>query len=178
VVLIFTAFAGRAFEVRVTKSLDPGETVSLASPFGHDYTLTYQGISSSREPNFDRWVALMSVQRNGKPVGALSTEFRYYRVNQQRVTEVGIRSTPVEDLYVILAEVEDFEGIVANDPGAQRIVTEVQVNPLVGWIWYGGVILTIGSLIALWPAAEVRRRKEGGASAETSEESLVGAAPA
>jgi cytochrome c-type biogenesis protein CcmF len=77
------------------------------------------------------------------------------------VTEVGIRSVFLEDLYVILAEVEDLEGIINNDPGAQRIVAEVQVNPLVGWIWYGGVILTIGALIALWPAAEVRRRADG-----------------
>jgi cytochrome c-type biogenesis protein CcmF len=75
-----------------------------------------------------------------------------------RSTEVGIRSTPLEDLYIILADAEDLEGIIANDPGAQRIVAEIQVNPLVGWIWYGGIILTIGSLIALWPAAEVRKR--------------------
>jgi cytochrome c-type biogenesis protein CcmF len=159
-VLIFTAFAGRAFEVEIRKVMNPGDTVSLASPFGHTYTLTYEGISSSLEENFDRWVALMSVQKNDKPVGAISTERRFYRVNRQMVTEVGIRSTFVEDLYVILADVEDFEGMVGNNPDAQRIVAQVMVNPLVGWIWYGGVILTIGSLVALWPTAEVRRRSE------------------
>jgi len=157
-VLIFTAFAGRAFEVEVRKVLNPGETVSVASPFGHTYTLVYEGISSSVEENFDRWVALLSVQRDGQSVGAMSTERRFYRVNRQMVTEVGIRSTPVEDLYVILADVEDFEGMVGNDPNAQRIVVQVMVNPLVGWIWYGGVIITVGSLIALWPGAEARRR--------------------
>ncbi|MBT8398035.1 MAG: heme lyase CcmF/NrfE family subunit, partial [Gemmatimonadetes bacterium] len=125
VVLIFTAFAGRAFEVEVRETMNPGETVSVASPFGHTYTLTYEGMSSSRDQNFDRWAALMSVQKNGETVGALSTERRFYRVNQQMVTEVGIRSTPMEDLYVILADVEDFEGMVANDPDAQRIVAQV-----------------------------------------------------
>ena len=95
----------------------------------------------------------------------MSTERRFYRVNQQMITEVGIRSTPVEDLYVILADVEDINGIVANDPDAQRIVVQVMVNPLVGWIWYGGVILTIGSLIALWPVAEVRKRAGAGMEA-------------
>jgi len=159
-VLIFTAFAGSAFDVEVRKVLNPGETVSIASPFGHDYTLTYEGISSSVEGNFDRWVALMSVDKNGDRVGAMTTERRFYRTNRQMVTEVGIRSTPVEDLYVILADVEDFEGMVGNNPDAQRIVVQVMVNPLVGWIWYGGVIITIGSLIALWPTANVRRRSE------------------
>lgn len=157
-VLVFTAFAGSAFDVEVRKALNPGETVTVASPFGHTYTLVYQGVSSSVEENFDRWVALMSVERDGKAVGALTSEKRFYRVNRQVVTEVGIRSTPIEDLYVILADVEDFQGMVENDPDAQRIVVQVMVNPLVGWIWYGGVILTIGSLIALWPMAEVRRR--------------------
>jgi cytochrome c-type biogenesis protein CcmF len=158
VVLIFTAFAGSAFDVEVRKVLNPGETVTVASPLGHTYTLVYEGISSSVEENFDRWVALLSVQRDEEAVGAMTTERRFYRVNRQMVTEVGIRSTPLEDLYVILADVEDFEGMVGNDPNAQRIVVQVMVNPLVGWIWYGGVVLTIGSLIALWPAAEARRR--------------------
>jgi cytochrome c-type biogenesis protein CcmF len=90
----------------------------------------------------------------------MTTERRFYRVNRQMVTEVGIRSTPAEDLYVILADVEDFQGMVGNDPNAQRIVVQVMVNPLVGWIWYGGVVITIGSLIALWPAAEARRRSQ------------------
>lgn len=177
VVLVFAAFAGRAFEVEVRKALNPGETVSVASPFGHTYTLTYEGMSSSLEANFDRWVALLSVQRNGASVGSMVTERRFYRVNRQMVTEVGIRSTPVEDLYVILADVEDFEGIVANDPAAQRIVVQVMVNPLVGWIWYGGVIITIGSLIALWPTAEVARRR-GVVAGKADAGSLAGAAPA
>jgi cytochrome c-type biogenesis protein CcmF len=173
VVLVFTAFAGRAFEVEVRKGMNPGETVTVASPFGHMYTLTYEGISSSREANFDRWVALMTVQEDGEPRGALSTERRFYRVNQQMVTEVGIRSTPLEDLYVILADVEDIEGLVANEPGAQRIVAQVMVNPLVGWIWYGGVIITIGSLIALWPGADLRRRAGSGRQAEPRDESVL-----
>jgi len=71
---------------------------------------------------------------------------------------VGVRSTLFEDLYLILADVPDLQGVVDNDPGSQRIITEIQVNPLVGWIWYGGMILAIGSLISLWPAAEVRKR--------------------
>jgi cytochrome c-type biogenesis protein CcmF len=175
-VLIFTAFAGSAFDVEVRKALHPGDTVDIASPLGHTYSLIYEGISSSREANFDRWVALMTVQRNGAPVGSMSTERRFYRVNRLMVTEVGIRSTPVEDLYVILADVEDFEGVVANDPEAQRIVVQVMVNPLVPWIWYGGIVITIGSLIALWPAAEaVRRRRTLVAEGEPAG-SLAGAA--
>jgi len=27
------------------------------------------------------------------------------------------------------------------------------VNPLVNWVWFGGVLLTLGTFIAAWPAA-------------------------
>jgi cytochrome c biogenesis factor len=36
----------------------------------------------------------------------------------------------------------------------------VLVKPLVGWIWYGALVLTVGSLIALWPSVEKRRVAE------------------
>jgi cytochrome c-type biogenesis protein CcmF len=185
VVLIFTAFAGRSFEVRVTETMNPGESVSVASPFGHTYTLTYEGLSSSlqggaavQRPNFDQWVALMSVERDGEAVGVLSTEKRFYPSKRMMTTEVGIRSTPMEDLYVILAEVKDMEGMLANDSEAQEIVAEIQINPLVGWIWYGSVVLSIGSLVALWPGGELRRREKVMKRAESPKETVAGAAQA
>ncbi len=72
---------------------------------------------------------------------------KYFNQNyDQPVTEVAIRSTPVEDLYVIL-EGWDQSGSVAF---------KVLVNPLVSWIWIGGGVLVLGGLIAFWPD---RRRK-------------------
>jgi len=54
----------------------------------------------------------------------------------------------------------------------------VQINPLVGWIWYGGIIITIGSLISLWPAGEVRRRAEASSATEIPEAVAAGAGTA
>ena len=43
-----------------------------------------------------------------------------------------------------------------NPPPAQfRMV----VSPMIAWIWIGGAIVLIGSLTALWPTAEARRRR-------------------
>ncbi len=153
VVMIFTAFAGAAFDREVTQTLDPGESVTIQSALGHEYTLTYQGLSSPRGQNMLRQaVALMTVERNGVPVGALTAEKRLYITWDAPVTEVGIRSAFLEDLYVILEEVEDLGGAFENVASSQRATFEVQVNILVGWIWYGGLIITVGSLIAMWPS--------------------------
>ena len=154
VVLIFTAFAGQSFDREVRETLDVGETVTISSPLGHTYALTYEGISSSFPPNMRQWVALLKVKKDGEPVGTITTEKRQYITTQQLVTEVGIRSTPLEDLYVILESVEDLQGMVRNEAGSQRATLKVLVNPLVGWIWYGTILLTVGTLIALWPGQE------------------------
>jgi cytochrome c-type biogenesis protein CcmF len=159
VVLIFTAFAGAAWNVEMRQTLEPGESAEVVSPFGHTWTVTYEGISSNVR-DFDRnlaWqaVALLSVQRNGEPQGTLTTEKRgYMRPEDQVVTEVGILSKPYEDLYLILADTDLNRVVGSNDPGAQRATFTILVKPLVGLIWAGGLILTVGSLIALWPSAE------------------------
>ncbi len=169
-VMIFMAFAGAAYNVDVRKHMLPGDTVEVASPFGHSYTLTYEGLSVSvgRGQRNLQWqaIALISVAKDGQPLGSLTTEKRQYVTSEQPMTEVGIRSTPVEDLYLILSALDDFDGAVNNDPAAQGIDLQVLVKPLVGWIWYGCIILALGALIGLWPSAERRRAAEEAPSTE------------
>jgi cytochrome c-type biogenesis protein CcmF len=33
------------------------------------------------------------------------------------------------------------------------------VSPMIAWIWIGGAIVLLGSLTALWPTPEARRRR-------------------
>jgi len=28
---------------------------------------------------------------------------------------------------------------------------EVNINPLIGWLWIGGTIMVLGALLAIWP---------------------------
>jgi cytochrome c-type biogenesis protein CcmF len=36
----------------------------------------------------------------------------------------------------------------------------ISFNPLVVWVWIGGMVMAIGGLIVMWPQAE--RRRAGG----------------
>jgi cytochrome c-type biogenesis protein CcmF len=66
---------------------------------------------------------------------------------------VSIRYGLAEDLYVVLAGLED-EGNLA--------VFQVFVNPLVNWMWVGGALMILGTVVAAWPsAAESRARARG-----------------
>ena len=97
-------------------------------------------------------VALMTVEKDGQPYGTITTQKQLFeRWEQSPITKVGIRQTFMEDLYLIL-DVEDLGAAFDNEAQAQRVTFTVQVNVLVGWIWNGGFIVTLGGLIGLWPS--------------------------
>jgi cytochrome c-type biogenesis protein CcmF len=181
IVLIFMAFAGAAYNVDERHHVQPGDVVEVSSPMGHTYQLTYEGLSMSRA-NGQRnlvWqaIATVSVSKDGEPQGILTTEKRRYttqEANAPPMTEVGIRSYPLEDLYLILSALDDAEGALAADSGAQGLDLQVLVKPLVSWIWIGCLVLVAGTLISLWPSVDRRRAATGDLS--VGEPATVGAA--
>ena len=180
IVMIFMAFAGAAYNTDVRRHMNPGDSVDIVSPFGHTYTLTYEGLSANRN-NGQRnlaWqaIATVSVSRNGVPKGILTPEKRQYVTNlgDPPMSEVGIRSTPFEDLYLILSALDDIEAAVGGDSAAQGLDLQILVKPLVSWIWFGCLILAGGTVVALWPSVD--RRHVAAAPAETAEPALAGAA--
>ncbi len=162
VVIMFMGFAGAAYDVELRHTMEPGDTVEVPSPFGHTYHLTYTGLSTQQGQNMWQVIATFSVQKGDRNLGMLATERRLYQAPPQPVTEVGIRSSFTEDLYVILATLDERVGL-GNDPEFHQATFQFLVNPLVPWIWYGGLIVAAGTLVGLWPgggapgSAPVRR---------------------
>jgi cytochrome c-type biogenesis protein CcmF len=156
-VVMFMGFAGSAYDVEKQVALRPGESMRIASPFGHTYTLTYQAMSSYPATNMTKVIASISVAKNGVPAGVLTAEKRSYRQREEVASEVGIRRAWNEDLYLILAGIDDINGVVQGTNPRPLATFRVLVQPLVPWIWLGGLIMAIGTLIALWPGAEPAR---------------------
>ncbi len=154
VVLMFVGFAGAAFDVEVRQSMEPGDSIEIDSPYGHTYRLSYLGLSSQAGQNMWQVIATFQIERDGVQIGFLDTERRLYQAPPQPVTEVGIRSNAIEDLYIIMASMDERVGL-GNDPDFQRATFQFLINPLVPWIWYGGIILAFGTLIGLWPGAGI-----------------------
>ena len=159
IVILFIAFAGMAFKTETEATLRPGESVSLKSPYGWTYTFTHLGISQYDALNRQVTAATVEVYRNGKKTGILTTEKRQHvdalgRPTFQPSTEVGIISDVREDLYGVLA------GVVG---GTEQAVFRFTINPLVWWVWYGGMIVALGGVIVMWPGGTpaVRRTQAG-----------------
>ncbi len=145
IVLIFVGITGSsAFKSEKLVTLEKGESLTIKG-----YELKYENFSSY--PTQDRYVttATLSVYRKGKKLGTLRPERNLYRNQEQPTTEVAIRSTLMEDLYVILAQYEE-DG---------RATFKVLINPLIVWIWIGGfVVLAGGVIVVMWPNKREKQR--------------------
>jgi cytochrome c-type biogenesis protein CcmF len=148
VVLALGIIGSSVYKSQVEQTLNVGDSVTLKG-----YTLTYNGFDSSMQQKSDNiiWVtvvAKMDISQAGKNAGSIHpTQIIQYVMSGQTVVEmptvvsnkVAIRSNLAKDYYVIF---EDFDGTT------QQALVMVLVNPLVQWIWIGGVLLLIGGLVS------------------------------
>jgi cytochrome c-type biogenesis protein CcmF len=156
IVLYFVAFTGYAFKSSREVMMVPGQSETVRSPFGHDVTFTYLGVSQYSQLNRIVSAATLRLSVDGKPVGEVVPEKRQH-VNSlgqktfEPSTEVGLRSTLREDIYVTFAGSID---------GTERARFTLIVTPLVAWFWIGGVVLVLGGVLAMWPGGpEIRTRR-------------------
>ncbi|UCG49357.1 MAG: hypothetical protein JSU94_06150, partial [Phycisphaerales bacterium] len=84
--------------------------------------------------------AVLSVRHAGQPVGKLKPAKAFYGVSGKTVSEVDIRRTLREDLYLALTAV---------DAGQNLINLRMMVKPLINWIWIGTCITLLGTVVVL-----------------------------
>ncbi len=151
VILMFVGFTGSWYNLEKQAALFPGEIMKIG-----DYTLTYVKSDHTRpKQTLDKVVATMLVEKNGEKLGyALPERNIHYtkdvrgNMSPQPTSEVAIRTTYKEDLYLIFAAL--------NENGSATF--KAHVNPLVKWLWLGGVIIGLGSMLVLWPDKRERKR--------------------
>jgi cytochrome c-type biogenesis protein CcmF len=157
VVMAIGVIGSNFFQIETQGQLRPGQPLSLGR-----YTVTFDSLQEFITDD-DRRVAraTVSVLRDGQFVGQLHPRRDFYFTAEQTMTIPGVRSTVEDDLRVLL---------VAWEPVAADGATfKLYVNPLINWIWFGGIVFILGTLIAAWPdPAELRRRVTAAASAPIS----------
>ena len=138
VVIVMIGLAGSAFNKNTESELALHDKMTIGP-----YTLECVGFTQDSNLNFNSEYALMDVYRNGKKQFQMAPEKRIYLATEQPQTMVAIHSVPSWDLYVV------YEG---TNPDTGQPIIKAFLNPLVGWIWAGLVILVFGTLIALVPS--------------------------
>jgi cytochrome c-type biogenesis protein CcmF len=119
-------------EERQVKML-PGETISIAN---NQFTLS--SLNEIKGANYQSILATFTV-REHHSIEILTAEQRIYRSHDQTLSHPGILVNIWRDLYLAL-------GAPLPDGGWS---VRIYVKPFVRWIWFGGLLLLVGGLLAL-----------------------------
>ncbi|HUJ40178.1 MAG TPA: heme lyase CcmF/NrfE family subunit [Candidatus Acidoferrales bacterium] len=138
IVFIFVGIAGAAFKQDTQSAMHPGDQMTIGP-----YRLICQEFEARPGPNYQAERATIEVEHNGKSLMMLYPERRLFSSgNGETGTMVAIYSTVREDLYVVYA---------GRDPQSNAPIIHAYLNPLVKWIWIGGLVVGIGTVLAILP---------------------------
>jgi cytochrome c-type biogenesis protein CcmF len=156
VVMLFCAFAGLAFKREFDVTLATGQAFTAADPYGHQWRFVSDGISRFDALNRQVTAVTLKPWRDGRAMPLIESEKRQHVDSRgqptfEPSTAVGIFERASQDVYVV------FTGQTGPDTAELRIT----FNPLVWWVWYGGMVMAIGGLIVMWPASDRTRAQSG-----------------
>jgi cytochrome c-type biogenesis protein CcmF len=135
----WSSFGDRAAEVTIAKD----ETAIV-----NGYTLHFDDLASRTEPHRRVTVAHLTVSdaASGDEIVRLEPSLNFYPASSEPIGTPSLRvGTPwngLRDLYTSL---------VAIDPATGAITVRFYVNPGIGLLWLGGLVMALGGLAAAWP---------------------------
>lgn len=132
--IAFGVIGSQVYSEEMMKTLSPGESVKVGK-----YELLYKSLDERYERDKDVVYATLKISDDNKKTNVLEVEKRFYHHWQNPSSEVALRSNIFEDLYIVLNSWE-------SDRSATFLI---KINPLVSWIWIGGIIMMIGAMIAM-----------------------------
>jgi cytochrome c-type biogenesis protein CcmF len=128
--------ASSIFSTQRLVTLRPGEAVQVGA-----YRVRFDRLQQSTRSGVLVVAAHLRIFGRAGDLGALDARRNLFLSGQDSTTDVALRSTPREDLYVTLT------GWTSSGEATLRLL----VNPLVMWIWAGGLVLTAGAIVTMLP---------------------------
>lgn len=138
IALMFLGFTGKSWTVDRETAMSPGQSYQVER-----LTVQYVGPRMEVDNNKRMIFADVRVLEDGKEVGKLNpAKFIYKKMPDSPTTEVSMLHSIRDDLYLVVGSI---------NPDTKVASLQIHLNPLVGWIWFGAIILMFGSFICMWP---------------------------
>ena len=162
VVIGIGVIGSMAFQQETQQTLAEGESMTIGR-----YTLIYDNLTRAQATDGRvMTIATVDVYDGDRLVATVRPRQDFFPNAQDMnsMTIAGSYSTLENDVYVLLVAWEEI-----SQAGA---TFKVYLNPLVNLVWWGGVVLMLGTAIAAWPDQDRERQRvvrriasEGGAAA-------------
>ncbi len=139
VVIGIGVIGSTVYQQQTQQTINPGEKITLGN-----LTAVYNNAFQAQADDGRAMViANVSVYRGDQKVADIRPRKDFFGANASPMSIAGQYSTLESDFYVLLT---NWEG--------NRATFKIYLNPLVNLVWWGGIILMIGTAIAAWPAPE------------------------
>jgi cytochrome c-type biogenesis protein CcmF len=120
-------------------TLKRGEALPVGS-----YTVRFDSLYATREPHRDVVGGVFTVSEHGREVGTLQPRLNYYISRPgEAIASPGVRSRFDDDLYLVLTRYTP-----PTSPEGETASINAIVEPWVSWIWFGGLVVALGSIFA------------------------------
>lgn len=139
IIMGFGIIGMELFQQETQIRLTSGESVTLGN-----YEMKFN--QAGQYPGPDDLIiteADVDVFYKGRLVTKLAPRTELYTRTNQPMTIPDARATIGEDFYVLLVSWEPTS--------ANQATFRIFLNPLVNWVWAGGFIFVLGTMIAAWP---------------------------
>ncbi len=139
VVLIILGIAGSmSYSTEREATLQIGEGLSIGR-----YHVQFEGLKRSQQPTPSRVEGAFRVFNKGHEIGVLSPALKFFPTQKSPVGRAVYRSTFAEDLYIVLSGFSEVE--------QNQATLKVLVRPLLAWMWIGGWVIVLGTIVAVLP---------------------------
>ncbi len=148
------------FQQETQRTLAPGETLTLAG-----YTMRYDDmVRAIAEDGRSMVIANVSVSQNGQEIARLRPRQDLYPDMPMTIAGATSPFPGTDDFYILLAG--------WNDAGT-AVTFKVYHNPLINMVWWGGLILIVGTLVASWKDEPLPARVRQGVSNDGTAKAAV-----
>jgi cytochrome c-type biogenesis protein CcmF len=136
-----------SFQTQTQKTVSAGQTITLG-----DYVVEYKSLERYVATD-GRQVARVNavVYRDGQEVAQLAPRVDAYPDGERMTIPNTYTTLTGDDFYVLLVSWEQVD--------LSSATIKIYNNPLVNWVWSGGFIFILGTLIAAWPDYSDERRE-------------------
>lgn len=138
-VMTIAITASMAHKVEREFTLAPNERFNVGR-----FSLQLNEFHEEKTRNYEAVQAHVTVRaaKDDAVLAVLAPELRFYPKNKETTTEVALRMGAREDIYLVLAGVDET---------GTKASLKLYINPLQIWLWYGAILMVLGGGIVALP---------------------------